>query len=77
MRARLLGRLHKTLKRLRTAYFVQSKPNMWNVVVIIEMRHEHQTFPTSAIKRFAAYNRDVRDAELIVIVVFMCRNRDI
>jgi hypothetical protein len=76
MRARLLGRLHNTLKRVRTAYFVQSKPNMWNVVVIIEMRHEHQTFPTPAIKRLDAYNRDVRDVELIVIAVFMCRNWD-
>jgi hypothetical protein len=47
---------------------------MWDVV-IVEVRHEQQTFSTTAIKRLDARNKDVRDVELFIVVLW-CRKRD-
>jgi hypothetical protein len=54
-----MGRLQKILYRL-SVYIVQPSRDIWNVV-ISEVRHEQQIFPKSAIKRFDANNRDVRN----------------
>jgi hypothetical protein len=35
------------LQRQCTVYFVQLVPDMWNIV-IVEVRHEEQTFPSSS-----------------------------
>jgi hypothetical protein len=42
-----LGRLKKILQRRDTVYLVQPVQRMWNVV-IVEVRHEQQTFPSSS-----------------------------
>jgi hypothetical protein len=55
-------------------YLVQPVLNKWNVV-IVEVRHGQQIFPTSAIKRLDAHNRDKRDVEFFIAILWR-RNRD-
>jgi hypothetical protein len=43
-----LRRLESILQRVRTVYLVQPVPNKWNVV-IGEVRHEEQIFPSSTL----------------------------
>jgi hypothetical protein len=46
-----------------------------NDIVIVELRHEQQIFPTTSIERFDVRNIDMRDVELI-IVIFMRRYKE-
>jgi hypothetical protein len=59
-----------------TMYFVQPVLNMWNVF-IAKTRHEQQVFSTMSLERLHVHSSmGVRDVELVVVVIFMCRYMD-
>jgi hypothetical protein len=70
-----LGRLQKLMhQRLRKVYLVQPMINKWNVV-IVEVRHVQQIFPTLTSQLLDAHSIDVGDIEFLIVVLW-CRNRD-
>jgi hypothetical protein len=51
-------------------YVTQPVPDIWNVV-IVEVSHEHQIFPTSTTLRLEAHINGVRDVELCAVVLYL------